>query len=95
MAKKSKAWPVIGTLRKNDKKIPYIKLADNVKVFIDGEEVELNKFRTVRLEDPREKVRRLAEMGYIEESDADKRLESLAENNWLRYELVLPPPTKD
>lgn len=89
--RKSKSWPKIGTLRKGENG-SYIKLEANVTVFIDGVEVPLNDKKTVRLEDPRRKVEGLLERGIISEADADKRLEKLAEHEWLRYELIVPPP---
>lgn len=90
MAKKSKSWPKIGTVRKGDSG-SYIKLEDNVTILVDGEPVEMNKSRTVKLDDPRKKTEFLFENGYINESDFNKRMETLSENTWLRYELVVPP----
>lgn len=88
---KRKSWPKIGTLRKGDKG-SYIKLEENVTILVDGKPVDLNKSRTISLQDPRLKVEQLRDKGYISEADADKRLEKLAENSWLRYELVASPP---
>lgn len=88
---KKKTWPKIGTLRKSDKG-NYIKLEDNVTILVDGEAVNLNDTRTVQLQDPRKKVEFLYENGHISEKDYNKRSEVLAENAWLRYELVVPPP---
>lgn len=88
---KKPSWPKIGTLRKGDSG-SYIKLEENVQVLVDGKPVSMNKSRTVRLEDPRKKVSSLLERGVITEAEADKRLERLAENEWLRYELIVPPP---
>lgn len=88
---KKPSWPKIGTLRKGDTG-SYIKLEENVSILVDGKPVALNKSRTVRLEDPRKKVGSLLERGVITEAEADKRLEKLAENEWLRYELIVPPP---
>lgn len=89
--KKKASWPKIGTLRKGDTG-SYIKLEENVTVLVDGKPVPLNKSRTVRLEDPRKKVTALMERGFITEAEADKRLEKLSENEWLRYELIVAPP---
>lgn len=90
--KKSKGWPEIGTIRKNDSGVSYIKLADNVKILIDGEEISLNKFRTVQLQDPRVEVKRLQDLGYLTEEKANERLEKLDNDMaWLRYKLVAPP----
>lgn len=88
---KKPGWPKIGTLRKGDNG-SYIKLEENVQILVDGKPVALNKSRTVRLEDPRKKVAALFEREFITEAERDKRLEKLAENEWLRYELVVPPP---
>lgn len=88
---KSKSWPRIGTLRKGDNG-SYIKLEPNVQIFVDGVEIPMNDKKTVRLEDPRQKVAGLFERGFISEAEKDKRLEKLEEHAWLRYELVVPPP---
>lgn len=88
---KKPSWPKIGTLRKGDNG-SYIKLEENVQILVDGKPVSMNKSRTVRLEDPRKKVGTLLERGVITEAEHDKRLEKLAENEWLRYELIVPPP---
>ncbi len=88
---KSKSWPIIGSLRKGDTG-SYIKLSDNVTILVDGEPVEMNKSRTVRLEDPRKKVAMLLDRGVIDEAEHDKRLEKLAGMEWLRYDLVIAPP---
>ncbi len=88
---KSKGWPKIGTLRKGDNG-SYIKLEEGVEITVNGVKVEMNDKRTVRLEDPRKKVEGLLARGIISEADADQRLEKLAELDWLRYELIVPPP---
>lgn len=87
---KKKGWPVVGTLRKGDTG-SYIKLADNVQILVDGQPVEMNDKRIVRLEDPRKKVEAMAAKGFITEAEADTRLEKLSGMEWLRYELVLAP----
>jgi hypothetical protein len=92
--KKSKGWPVIGSLRKGDNG-SYIKLADNVQILVDGKAIDLNDKKTVRLEDPRKKVEGLFERGHISEQQRDERLEKLAGMEWLRYDLVVPPPRAD
>lgn len=91
---KGKAWPTIGSLRKNDNG-SYIKLADGVEIFVNGEKVAINDKRTVRLDCPRKKVEGLRDRGFISEADADKRLEKLAEMTWLKYDLVVPPPKEE
>lgn len=91
MKTKSKSWPKIGTLRKGDSG-SYIKLEENVKIFVDGVEVPMNAKRTVRLENPRDKVKGLYDRGFITEAEHDKRLEILSVNEWLKYELIVPPP---
>ncbi len=89
--KKSKGWPTIGSLRKGDNG-SYIKLADNVTILVDGQPIDMNDKKTVRLEDPRKKVESLFERGHISEKQRDERLEKLAAMEWLRYDLVVPPP---
>lgn len=88
-----KTWAEIGTLRKGDNG-NYIKLADNVTILVDGEEVEMNKSRTVQLQDPRKKLDFLFDNGHIDEASYEKRKEKLSENQWLRYTLVVPPASK-
>lgn len=88
---KSKSWPKVGTLRKGDSG-SYIKLEEGVEIYLNGEKVPMNGKRTVRLEDPRKKVENLFERGIITEAEHDKRLETLANNEWLRYELIIAPP---
>jgi hypothetical protein len=88
---KTKSWPTVGTLRKGDSG-SYIKLEANVDIYVDGVKIELNDKKTIRLEDPRKKVEQLRDRGIISESDADKRLEKLSTMDWLRYNLVAPPP---
>lgn len=89
---KKPGWPKIGSIRKGDDGSNYIKLEENVKIFVDGQEVPLNDKRTVQLQDPRAKVTQLKEKGYIDEAEADKRLEKLSGMTWLRYDLFVPPP---
>jgi hypothetical protein len=92
--KKKGGWPKVGTLRKGDSG-SYIKLEEGVEIFLNGEKLSMNEKRTVRLEDPRKKVEGLYERGFITEAEHDKRLESLANNEWLRYELILSPARKE
>ncbi len=87
---KSKGWPKIGTIRKNDKG-SYIKLEANVTILVDGQPIDMNKQRVVRLEDPRKKVEGLRDRGFIDEAEADKRLEKLSEMTWLKYEMIVAP----
>jgi hypothetical protein len=90
--KKGKGWPMIGTIRKGDKG-SYIKLEDNVTILVDGEEIPLNKSRTCQLQSPVAKVERLIKSGAIKESETESRMEKAKEvNEWLKYEIVLPPP---
>lgn len=98
MAKaKSKAWPEIGSVRVGESKTDgskytYIKLKDNVEIYVDGKPVALNAGRTLKLDNPSEKVEQLLERGIIDEAEADRRLEKLSEMPWLRYSIVVPPP---
>lgn len=94
---KRKGWPVLGSVRRGEtketkEKYTYMKLADNVEILVDGEKVPLNKGRTVRFEKPADKVNQLRDKGIIDEAEADRRLERLAEMTWLVYDCVLSPP---
>ncbi len=98
--KKSKGWPKVGTLRRGtnketNEKYSYIVLEPNVEIRVDGVVVPLSKGRNVRLEDPRAKVEEMFQKGYMDEATKDKRLATLAENDWLRYELIIPPPRNE
>jgi hypothetical protein len=86
-----KSWPKIGTVRKGEYG-SYIVLEKNVEILVDGKRIDLNEKRSVRLEDPRKKIEEMLEKGYIDESKAQKRREVLEQNQWLRYELIVPPP---
>lgn len=92
--KKSKSWPKIGVVIKGDYG-SYIKLEKNVEILVDGVKIPMNEKRNVRLENPRTKVEQLFERGIITEAEKDKRLESLAVNSWLSYELVVAPPKSE
>lgn len=93
---KSKGWPKIGTLRRSTnkagEKYSYIKLEDNVEVYVDGVKVSMNEKRVVRLEDPKANLEGLFSRGIIDESEYTRRMESLAQNDWLKYELKIAPP---
>lgn len=91
--KKSKGWPVVGSIRKNENG-SYIKLADNVEILVDGVKMQMNKARVLKLDDPRKKVDFLLERGFIDETEADKRRERLADMAWLKYDIVLAPDKK-
>lgn len=90
MAGKKKAWPKIGRLLKGDKG-SYIQLNENVEILVDGEKISLSEKKYVNLEDPRKNVKNLQERGIIDEAEANSRLESLAQRDWYKYDLVAPP----
>lgn len=89
---KKKSWPKIGSVRKGDSGTSYIKLDEGVEVFVKGEKVELNKSRTLTLQDPRKQVQGMRDRGIITEQQADERLEKLSELTFLKYDIVCPPP---
>jgi hypothetical protein len=93
---KSKSWAKLGTIRQGEnkgtgEKYSYIKLNDNVDIFVDGEKVSVNEKRTLRLEKPTDTVNQLLSRGVITEQQAGERLEKLAEMTWLKYEITIPP----
>lgn len=91
--KKSKSWPRIGSLRRGENG-SYIKLEANVTILVDGQPIEMNEARVVRLDDPRASVERMRDAGHIDEKTADQRLEKLASIPWLKYDLIVAPPMK-
>lgn len=96
MSNQNKGWPVLGLICKGDSG-SYIKLNDNVTILIDGKEVPIAKSkkgnRNLNLQSPVQKVERLIAAGIIEEADQESSLEKAKEvNEWLKYEIVMPPP---
>ena len=91
MSEKKKGWPIVGSLRRSDTG-NYIKLAEGYKIVGPDGEVPMTDKRTIRLEDPRAKVKDMFANGYISEQQRDERLEKLEDMQWLRYDLVVPPP---
>lgn len=92
---KKKSWPIVGTIRKNDKG-SYIKFADNVVILVDGEEVEMNASRTAMLQSPKDELEGLISRGFVKEDEIDARREKVEEiSEWLKYNIVLTPPKKD
>ena len=95
---KSNGWPVVASVREgfdeNGKSTGrYIKFNDNVKILVDGEEVNLNASRTAQLVSPVDQVERLYKASQIPEDKIEFRREKAAEaNKWLKYEIVCPPP---
>lgn len=92
--KKSKGWPVVGTIRKGEKG-SYIKFADNVTILVDGQPLEMNKSRTANLQSPVDNLERKINAGLVEESQVETEREKVqAINAWLKYEIVVPPAQK-
>lgn len=92
MSKKSKPWPVVGTIRKNENG-SYIVFNDNVTILVDGQEVKMNNSRSAMLQSPVDKLEGLIKRGFIEEKDVEaKRAQAQETNQWLKYEIVVPPP---
>lgn len=96
MAKKG--WPMVASVREgfdeNGKSTGrYIKFADNVKVLVDGEEVNFNGSRTAQLVSPVQEVERLYNAGQIDDDKIEFRREKAQEaNKWLKYNIIVPPP---
>lgn len=106
---KNKGWPEIGTIVKNEVKDkdgnvmtdskgqPLTKLnfkfADNVTILVDGQPVEMNKYRTGVMKTPQEEVEGLYKSGAIGDDKIEERREKAKEvNKWLRYKITVPPP---
>lgn len=97
----SKKWPEIGLIVKN--KFPgkdgkevtklALKFADNVTILVDGQPVDMNKYRSANLTSPQEEIEGLYSRGLIEDADIETRREKATElNSWLKFKVVLPPP---
>lgn len=92
MKKKSKPWPVVGTIRKNENG-SYIVFNENVTILVDGQEVKMNNMRSAMLQSPIDKLERLIKRGFIDEKDVEaRRAQAQETNRWLKYEIVVPPP---
>jgi predicted transcriptional regulator len=97
MMAKGKGWPVIGQIVENtDKKgnkFRSVKIADNVTILVDGEEINMNQYRSGNLVSPVDEVEQLIERGVISEDKQEFRREKAQEvSSWLKYNIVVPPP---
>lgn len=82
MSQPTKAkWQNIGTLRKNEAGKLYIKF---------DQDVTITKGSVLQLQKPDEAIKRLAELGFLDEAKAKARLEAIPE--YIKYNVVLPPP---
>ena len=96
MSENKKGWPVVGQIventTKNGDKFRSVKFADNVTILVDGQEIDMNKYRNGNLVSPTEEVERLIELGVITEADQEKRREQAESvSSWLKYNIVVPP----
>lgn len=90
-------WAELGTLRErtNDKgdTSTYIVLNKNVQILVDGEEVDLGEYRTVKLIDPRKGLETARDNGKIDDETYEERLNALDERNVV-FKLTVPPVNK-
>lgn len=96
MSEKSKGWPTVGQIVENKSKtgetFRSVKFAENVTILVDGQEIDMNKYRSGNLVSPTAEVERLIEIGAIQEKDQESRRESAAKvSSWLKYNIVVPP----
>jgi hypothetical protein len=111
-AKKNKGWPELGIITKNvvkDKDGNVVKgsngeavyrlgfkLSENVTVLVDGQPVELNKYRSGLLTTPVDEIENLYKNGAIGDDKIEERRATAKEKHtWLRYKIQLPPPKAD
>lgn len=110
--KKNKGWPELGIITRNpvkdkdgnvmkDKagqtiyKLSFV-LNEDVTVLVNGEKVELNKYRSGILKSPVDEVEGLIKAGVINEDKIEERRQSAKDaHTWLRYKIQLPPPRVD
>jgi len=99
MAKKK--WSDLGTLRKKEGGKAYLVIGNNVKILVgtynkesdsveDYEEVDLGEYRTVALTDPFAGIDGLLSKGYIDEKEANSRIEKIKDKN-VKYKVTVPP----
>lgn len=96
MSKKNKGWPVVALIVENTTKdgkvFRSVKFPKDVEILVDGEKVDMNKYRNANLVSPTSEVERLIECGAIDEKDQEFRREKAAEvESWLKYNVVVPP----
>lgn len=83
MSETKTKWQNVGTLRKNKDGKLYLKF---------DQEVTLAKGAVLQLQKPDEAVKRLMELGYLDEEKGATRLAAIPE--YVKYNVVLPPPMK-
>lgn len=89
--KSSKKWANFGTVRQPDEnRSPYIVVNKNVEIYVNGEKIELGRYRQIKLMDPKVSINRLLEMGVIDESDHEQR-ENFIDQKGVIYEAAIPP----
>lgn len=74
-------WLNVGSLRKSQKGEFYIKINENVS---------LNKGDVIQVQDPRKKLKDSVTAGRLSEEKAAEYAAKIPE--YVRYDLVLPPP---
>lgn len=102
MANESKSdWTQVGTIRKSKKGSLYMKLDNKIEnlsklknaieseiqSIVNGEE---SKGISLQIQKPSDKLDRLLDLGYIDQTEYDRRLGSIPE--YIRQEVTLPPP---
>lgn len=76
-------WKKIGSIRKGEKGDLYIKIDDTVSLL---------KGSTVQIQDPRKRIATAKENGKLSEEVADEMLSKIPD--FIRYEIILPPPKR-
>lgn len=93
--KKNNGWHELGTLRrKSPESSPYLILNPGVQILVDGVEVDLGKFRTIKLLDPVKKIDGSLEKGYITEEQAEERKQAIVDKS-IKYNVTVAPPQND
>lgn len=91
-----KKWPVIGKITENKGKngtFRQIQFEENVTIFVDGEQVDMNEYRQANLVTPVQEVEQLIKNGVIEESKQEFRRNKAQEiSSWLKHKIIVPPP---
>lgn len=61
----------------------------NLRILADALENAGKNGISLQIEKPKDKIKKLAALGHIDEDDIEGRLDSIPD--WLKYEITLPP----
>jgi hypothetical protein len=80
MSEEKAKWTKVGELLKAKGGSLYIKFKDNCSFKAED---------SLQLQDPRTSIKKLMKNGIIEEDEGEKKLASLAEREWYKYDVFV------